>query len=1216
MPKKTTTTTSRSKLYIVLTLCFFISGASALFFQVLWIRLFSLIFGTTQFAMGTVIAGFLGGLGIGSWLISRSTSKIERPLLVYGILELFIGLYGLAFPWICQFLITLQQVFFSVIEPNFFTLNLFRLFFALIFLLPPTTAMGATLPILSQLCQQYFDRPIQRISFLYAINTLGASLGAFLSGLFLIPTLGLVQSNWVAVGSNFLILLITFFLARLAPEAPIALPSSELTPISQKTEFPLYLKSTIFISSIMTLILELVWSRVLEMILGATVYVVSSILTAFILGLGLGSFFCSFFLVHRAKPFLWIGLAFILSSLSLLGSLYLMDELPIWMILLFYTPLDQIAIFLLPLTQFSIPMVLWGITIVSLFSLFAFLLYLNFREVSFFYFLAGSLILGGLLFWAICTGSSAIYQARHSKIGNHFEFFFLVKFLMVCGTILPPAIFLGMIFPLGISAVEQTHSLRQQVGKLYFVSTLGCIVGSLAGGFFLIPWIGVKNIFFILILLGLCFGFFHLFREHFRFAGYVCVGLLISMGSFFYFTPLPFQEYRIASGVLQYIHLLGSFTKQTLIDDFENARPTYISHRDGVTATITMKEEEENFALKVNGKVDASSQGDMYTQVLSAQIPMLLTPSQKNILVVGYGSGVTVSSVLTHTEIESVTLVEIEKEVLNASRYFQAVHAEDPLQHPKVHLEVDDARNYLLLSKKTFDVIISEPSNPWMAGASKLFTLEFYQTAKKRLTPDGMMANWIQLYGMDQDSFFILFNTIQSVFPYVYLFQINRDLLLVGRNQPLLVSMKTLQQRFSASVQRDLGRLKIWTLADVFGYFSSMPEGFRQLIPSGYQVLNTDNLPLIEYQAPKNIFYKDEHKVVEKWLNSSSGEVLFPRFILWNTPEEEQSFQEELFHTYLLKNDDYRAKECILWNLSIPERELWGKRLEWKLDLFQNAYEPALQKYQKLSVPFANSSLENDIFYQALLQQNMPSMLLFVKGLRQNGLWVQNPEFQKGWRQFFQLQYGDCLKTFESLDPKRIDIPLEYFLLQGICLEKTGQYTLAESSYQLFFQKLMNQILKENQILHYLYYVHQNTDLPNIKNEILQLKKDLNSFFQILDKTKFSRREMYIEKLKKLQPFLEKRPQSYLFFYHYSQIFIELSSKKNLEFLEQRVSLIKDCRIFKSIAFRYKMKGILENNPDAFKKAIQAYHEAERLTSDPWEIKDIQLRIQLIQEKL
>lgn len=1274
---------SPARLYFPVTLCFFISGASALFFQVLWIRLFSLIFGTTQFAMGTVIAGFLGGLGFGSWLVSRKQIHIQRPLLLYGILELFIGIYGLLFPWICQFLITLQQLFFGSVEPHFISLNLFRLFFALLFLLPPTTAMGATLPILAQFCQHHFSRPIVGISFLYTVNTLGASLGAFLSGLFFIPRLGIEQTNWIAVSSNFLILCLTVLLARLVPSSESVVSSvQETTSLSEKKSFPPYLRTTLFFSSIITLILELLWSRVLEMILGSTVYVIASILTTFILGLGIGSFFSSLLLVPRQKPFFWIGNAFIVASLLLFTSLYFLDEIPVQMIFLFYTPLDKIAIFLLPLTQFSLPTIFLGFSFFSVLLILAFILYINFREVPPFYFFLGAFFTFILMGWGIRFGIQNIYEDRHSRIGQHFEIFFLVKFFMVCGTILPPAIFFGMIFPLGLSTIPQTQSLRQQVGYLSFVSTMGCIIGSLAGGFLLIPWIGVKNLFIVLILFGLFLGFFHLVREHLRFAIGTGIVIFVFFSTLLYNYSFPFHEHKIASGVIQYLHLFGSFDASSIRSDFKNTEPAFISHRDGVTATVSIKESEDNFALKVNGKVDASTQSDMYTQVLLGQIPMLIAPNQKKVLVIGYGSGVTVSSVLTHSELESVTLVEIEKEVLNASRYFRAIQLEDPLTHPKVRLEVNDARNYLALSSKIFDVIISEPSNPWMSGASKLFTVEFYKTVQKRLAPDGIMANWIQLYGMDHHSLFILFKTFQSVFPYIYFFRINHDLLLIGRNQPLTIQAKTLESRFSSRVQEDINRLKIWTLADIFGFFSLMPDGFKQLLPEEYEVLhsedpnlrsgdilfifqnqsipeiskwktiqgnrtiqlqysrnaqvfqtlvpekiltriecrrietelNTDNLPIIEYQAPKNIFFKDENKTLDRWLDSVSGESLFPQFIEWDSLEMEQTFQEQLFYGYLLKPDSHRMKEMIQWNMGVPERESFARKLEWKADLFHN--QTGSKRYYEIPDTLISESLTNSLFSYALLVEKSSMPLIFLRNLMSEGIWLKHPELQRGWKFFFQSKYEDCLQSFATWDSKKLETPFEYFLIQGLCLEKIGQYHSAETTYELFFQKLMNQIAKEHQFILYLFYLNKNTQIQKIRDKTNALKEDIEGFFKLINQIKGPTTALYTKLLKDILPFLERNPQSYLFIYYYFQIANQISPSLAMEFLEKRISTTQIFSIFKTLAFLYKMQGFRKNSDEDLKKALHYYQESIAITPNPWDIKDTHLRIELIQEKL
>lgn len=1283
---KTILPKNRSYLYVSfgVTFCFFISGASALFFQVLWIRLFSLIFGTTQFAMGTVIAGFLGGLGFGSWLISRKIFQIKRPLLWYGSLELFIGFYGLLFPYLCQWLIPLQQLFFSDTTPNFYVLSVIRLCFALLVLLPPTTAMGATLPILSQFCEQVFSRPIFGVTFLYSINTLGAALGALLSGLYFIPNLGLAKSNYVAVGSNFLILLLTVLLAKLSSKLPIQVLEKQSSPSLAKEDteqLPKVLVGTVILCSMITLVLELIWSRVLEMILGSTVYVVSSILTAFICGLGIGSLFCSLFLGSHQFIYRRLGYVFLVATFFLFGSLYLLDELPLWLVVFFYVSVERISFYLSPLSTFSLPTLIVFCSFLITATLLAKWGHLSFEKIPFRYFLGIGIFSAILLFLGIVFGIKTLSTLKFPRIGEYFELFFLVKFLMVCCIILPPSIFFGMVFPLSISALENTNtSLRYQVGKLYFFSTLGCIIGSLAGGFFVIPLFGVKNTFFMVILVSLLIGLFHLYREKWQIGLTATILTIILLFLPVYFFSWPFKEHILSSGMIQVVHKIGPFTIPSLRKDFENFRETILSHKDGVTATITMKETEESRALKVNGKVDASTKHDMYTQTLLGHIPVLLSPSADKVLIIGYGSGVTVSSVLAHERVKKTTVVEIEQEVLNASHYFRTVQLEDPLIHPKVEIEVNDARNYLLLTPQKFNIIISEPSNPWMTGASKLFTQEFYQIAKSRLTSDGSMGAWIQMYGMDQNSLFILFETFQSVFPYVYLFHFHSDLLLLGRDTPIVISDELLTQRFIPRVQEDLFRLQIYQISDVLSYYVLSPEGFKQLLPKRYEVqgnpplpfqagdclfsiqnkpcpppeqwkslnsqsvtvryqradqitqieipgdilarlqckpakpqINTDDLPIIEYQAPKNIFNKDHH-LLKKWLNSVEGEANFPNFIRWNNITDELIFYETLFHNDLVQDNLERVRESIRWHNTIPERSFLAKQMQWKFYLWQKQHEKAKNVYKNLDKPIIKSSVENDIFYYGLLAKHGGITKILIKNFKKYAIWEKSPDLFQGLRLFLQLHPQQSLTHFQKWDTTRIDTPMEVFLFKAICFEKTYFLQEAKENYFLFIQKILNTAFPYEEFLDYLTFLEQNTSIIEVHKESQKLKKELKDLHESI-KLDFSAKNDS-KALQLLEYSFLKRPNAYLFVYSYLNALERANPDKSFALLEKQISQIPNFNLKTQLAFKYKAKGLKTQEKHFFQKAIECYEEAKKLTLDPWEHQELNFRIQLLKEKL
>ncbi|HET6372234.1 MAG TPA: fused MFS/spermidine synthase, partial [Candidatus Polarisedimenticolia bacterium] len=270
---------------------------------------------------------------------------------------------------------------------------------------------------------------------------------------------------------------------------------------------------------------------------------------------------------------------------------------------------------------------------------------------------------------------------------------------------------------------------------------------------------------------------------------------------------------------------------------------------------IVHEKSTNSILLAVNGKIDASSSGDLPTQLLSGHLPMLLAPRADNALVIGFASGITVGAVMQHP-IEGMTAVEIEEAILEASRYFDPYNHR-PLESPKVHVVRNDGRNFLLVTDEHYDVLISEPSNPWMTVAANLFTKEFFEMGRNRLNKGGVFAQWVQLYGMSPEDLKVLVRTFHSVFPHVMVFNTieDADLILVGTEAPLTFDLNQIGERMTElSVQVDLRRIGVTTPQDLLTYFVFGDMEIDEFAGDG--PLNTDDNALIEFHAPKSLHYE------------------------------------------------------------------------------------------------------------------------------------------------------------------------------------------------------------------------------------------------------------------------------------------------------------------------------------------------------------------------
>ncbi|MCZ6782736.1 MAG: fused MFS/spermidine synthase [Proteobacteria bacterium] len=272
--------------FALLLLCFLLSGFSALLYQTAWTREFSFIFGTSEIAVAAVLAGYMGGLAVGSAVASRIAPRLERPVLVYGLLELGIALSALAVPLGMRVLTAAYVALFGggeVTEPGALA-TVFRLGGAFVLMLTPTAFMGATLPLLVRHAIRRDEEVGPRIGALYAINTAGAIGGTLCAAFLLLPALGLRQTVYLGAFVNGLVFVAAAALARRAP-APVAVPASA-APATRAVHWILPL---MLVSGAVSFSYEVLWTRLLSHLLGGSVYAFATMLSSFLLGIALGS---------------------------------------------------------------------------------------------------------------------------------------------------------------------------------------------------------------------------------------------------------------------------------------------------------------------------------------------------------------------------------------------------------------------------------------------------------------------------------------------------------------------------------------------------------------------------------------------------------------------------------------------------------------------------------------------------------------------------------------------------------------------------------------------------------------------------------------------------------------------------------------------------------------------------------------------------------------
>jgi spermidine synthase len=454
-----------------------------------------------------------------------------------------------------------------------------------------------------------------------------------------------------------------------------------------------------------------------------------------------------------------------------------------------------------------------------------------------------------------------------------------------------PTLLMGYLFPLlGDIVTRRFAHFGQRLGTAYAVNTFGGILGSFLSGFLLIPVLGLPGAIICAALVNLLaglvvfirFGLLGSFNRRLALsaAAVVVATVLSKMG----IVPL-WQPRVFAEGV----YLSPASYQETSVDQ-ASRRSDLLFYRDSLNTTVSVHRQGTALFLKVGGKTDASNGIDMATQVLSAHIPLLLHPDPHRVLVIGLGSGVTLGSAGRHA-VEELTCAEIDPAVVEGARFFKeynyGIHDD-----PRAKIVVADGRNFLLASSQQYDVIISEPSNPWMAGLAYLFTQEFYQLAKQRLAPRGLMCQWLQLYRIFPSDVKLMLKTFHEEFPYVTVWSsIPGDVLLVGSMEPQSLSYAQLAKRMEpAGIKESLARVQMDQPAQLLQLLVLGGEQVEQ-VTADVQWIHQDDQPLIEFNAPKALYLD----VATHELNYDGLERFRPETVEM-VPDYDPSLEDAAFH--------------------------------------------------------------------------------------------------------------------------------------------------------------------------------------------------------------------------------------------------------------------------------------------------------------------------------
>jgi spermidine synthase len=787
------------------------SGTAGLVYEVLWVRMIDKIIGSAPYAVAAVLTVFMGGLALGSFFVGRLIDRLENRsvlLAVYGALELVIGVYALVLPFVINAVTPLYTMIYDRLYDVPLVYQAATFLGCTALLIIPTTLMGGTLPVLCRYYVRELDHIGRRTGVLYGLNTIGAALGTLLCGFVLIPRLGLSATLYSAAAVNITAGTLCLLASRLKGDRqkqevtackPMPDEQKQNLMASPSSQNQVVWALVLFaVSGFCSMACQVFWSRLIGLLIGPTNYSFTLVVATFIVGLAAGSV--------------------VFGRLS-----------------------DRITrIFhLLVITQIG----------AALFSLMT------------------SQILGNSQFFF-----AKLIHVFHGQ----FVTLLWVQSLVLFALMAIPTFFLGAAFPLVNRIFAKSMPMvGRAIGTAYAVNTIGAILGSFTAGFILIPLAGKQQ--------GLAFVFFVQFtaavmaltavglKRTRPVARFSMATILVLFGVFIAIHFPSWNQTLLSRGWYRDFETLTSRMIQTSWLNAFFAGPDLLAKQregidvvfqgEGVGGFTTVERETTSvgaveYAMFNSGKADASSHGDRSTQTLSGHIPMLFHPHAKKVMVLGLASGMTPGEVL-HYPVERLDILEINDQVVAACRKYFGPYNNRCLEDPRTRLIVQDGRNHLALTGERYDAIISEPSNPWMAGLANLYTRDFFLLVKNRLTGQGLFAQWIQSYEMDWDTFALLGRTFTSVFPGGVMIKIGPvDYMLLARADD-----KTLDWNIAQSNIVHAQKSKNAAFADA-GFLAHLvvTEDLNVLFGNG--PIHTDNMPHLEFSAPRHLF--DGHLDIER----------------------------------------------------------------------------------------------------------------------------------------------------------------------------------------------------------------------------------------------------------------------------------------------------------------------------------------------------------------
>ena len=751
---------------------FVVSGFTGLIYESIWSHYLKLLLGHAAYAQSLVLAIFMGGMALGSWLIARSSFRIQRLLMAYVVVEAVIGVLGLLFHPI--FVAAYDFSFATAIPalPSAFWIHVYKWSLGSLIIFPQSVLLGMTFPLISGgLIRRWPDKPGETLATLYFTNSLGAAIGVLVSGFVLIGVVGL-PGTIESAGILNLVLAFAIWIAVRGRAEPAPAPQTASAPHSDTARMNRWLLIAAFLTGTASFMYELGWIRMLSLVLGSSTHSFELMLSAFIFGLAFGGLYVRRRIERLEDPLRY--LAYVMVAMGTLAALTL------------------------PAYNVTFDFMAW-------------------------------------------------FLGRFERTMNGYLGLNLISQLIAAAIMVPATFCAGMTLPLLTHELLRRGTGERAIGTIYSVNTLGAIAGVLLTIHVLMPSIGVKGVILGGAAIHIGLGLSRIYAGRGQPMRVSRVVTALGLGVFgIVALAVKLDPLRMTSGVYR----TGSATLP------QGAAVAYL--RDGKTATISLVEKDGTVTIATNGKPDAGIQMgpgeptvDESTMVLAAAIPLSLLPHPARVANIGFGSGLTTHTLLTGAGVKRLDSLVIEPFFVDAARGGFAARIHNVFEDPRSHIVFEDAKTFFASSREPYDLIVSEPSNPWVSGVATLFSDEFYGRITHYLTPDGYFVQWMQVY---ETNLGILASVIKALAPHFGAYALynvdDLDVLIVATKAP---SLATPDDRLlqSPALRAELERIGVRSVADIESRKLGDNRTLGPVLEAVRVPANSDFYPFVDLNAPR-----------------------------------------------------------------------------------------------------------------------------------------------------------------------------------------------------------------------------------------------------------------------------------------------------------------------------------------------------------------------------